>query len=52
MVSERAYAVARSSGEALEEIQRCAGTQFDAAVVAAFAATLEDRLRPPAGIAV
>ncbi|MFN8176188.1 MAG: diguanylate cyclase [Solirubrobacteraceae bacterium] len=38
MTSERPYAVARSEPAALEELRRCAGSQFDPAVVEAFAA--------------
>ena len=30
MTSERAYATARSHDEAIAELRRCAGTQFDA----------------------
>ena len=40
IVSDRPYRAARSAEEALAELQRCAGTQFDPAVVAAFAAVL------------
>jgi diguanylate cyclase (GGDEF)-like protein len=36
MISARPYAPARSASEALAELRRCAGTQFDPAVVAAF----------------
>jgi HD-GYP domain-containing protein (c-di-GMP phosphodiesterase class II) len=36
LVSDRAYRRARSHDEACEELARCAGTQFDEAVVAAF----------------
>jgi diguanylate cyclase (GGDEF)-like protein len=35
MTSERPYCVARSVGDALAEMQRCAGTQFDPRVVEA-----------------
>ena len=38
MTSRRAYQRSRSVGEALAELSRCAGTQFDPQVVAAFAA--------------
>ncbi len=36
MCSERSYGPALSEAEALAELRRCAGTQFDAAVVSAF----------------
>ncbi len=38
MISERPYGPARSEVEALEELRRCAGTQFDPRVVDAFLA--------------
>ncbi len=41
MVSDRPYRAALSHAEALAELRRCAGTQFDAEVVAAFVATVE-----------
>jgi two-component system cell cycle response regulator len=44
MTSERAYASARSHDEAIAELRRCAGGQFDATVVAAFCAA--NRVRP------
>ena len=36
MCSERSYGRAFSETDALAELRRCAGTQFDPAVVAAF----------------
>jgi diguanylate cyclase (GGDEF)-like protein len=45
MVSSRPYRPAISHAHALAELQRCAGSQFDAAVVQAFVAEYADR--PP-----
>ncbi|UGS37979.1 HD domain-containing phosphohydrolase [Capillimicrobium parvum] len=42
MVSDRAYRIAATPAAALAELRRCAGTQFDPAVVAALAEVLED----------
>ena len=50
MTSTRAYRAARPPEEALAELRRCTGTQFDPCVVDAFLAALaEDRL--PAAVA-
>jgi diguanylate cyclase (GGDEF)-like protein len=43
MTSPRAYSPARSPAAALDELERCAGTQFDPDVVAAFAVAWRDR---------
>jgi diguanylate cyclase (GGDEF)-like protein len=40
IVADRPYRRGRSAAEAMDELQRCAGAQFDPAVVAAFAAVL------------
>jgi HD-GYP domain-containing protein (c-di-GMP phosphodiesterase class II) len=40
MISDRAYRPARTPGEAVAELRRCAGSQFDPAVVEAFCAAL------------
>ena len=42
MISERAYRRARSHEEALAELRRCAGTQFEPDVVEEFAAALRE----------
>jgi two-component system cell cycle response regulator len=42
MTSERSYGRVLSSDEALAELRRCSGSQFDAAVVAAFDRVLVD----------
>jgi diguanylate cyclase (GGDEF)-like protein len=42
MTSDRIYRQKRSSGAALAELSRCAGTQFDPEIVAAFAEELEE----------
>jgi HD-GYP domain-containing protein (c-di-GMP phosphodiesterase class II) len=42
MVSGRPYREPRSPDEALAELHRCSGTQFDARVAAAFTALIED----------
>ena len=43
MTTDRAYRSARSEEEALTELRRCAGTQFDPRVVAAFESVLRGR---------
>jgi diguanylate cyclase (GGDEF)-like protein len=40
MISDRSYGARRSSAQAREELQRCAGTQFDPAVVTALLSEL------------
>jgi HD-GYP domain-containing protein (c-di-GMP phosphodiesterase class II) len=40
MTQARPYASARSTEEALDELRRCAGAQFDPAVVAALQTVL------------
>jgi HD-GYP domain-containing protein (c-di-GMP phosphodiesterase class II) len=51
MVSDRAYRTARSYEEALVELRRCSGTQFDPKLVEAFLESLriygDPRRRPP-----
>lgn len=43
MIAERPYSGPMTPREALEELQRCAGTQFDPLIVEAFAAVLAER---------
>ncbi len=46
MVTDRPYRAAMSAGAARQELNRCAGTQFDPLVVAAFISTLSDDVMP------
>jgi HD-GYP domain-containing protein (c-di-GMP phosphodiesterase class II) len=48
MVSDRPYRAPLSSVQALAELRRCAGTQFDPDVVAALQAELTATLAPVA----
>ncbi len=43
MTDERVYRKARQHGDAVEELKRCSGTQFDPEVVEAFLKVLEQR---------
>ena len=52
MTSTRPYRARRSPAEAVHELRRCAGTQFDPAVVDAFVAELESLSAPVADEAV
>jgi HD-GYP domain-containing protein (c-di-GMP phosphodiesterase class II) len=53
MISKRPYAAAKTIGEALAELRRCAGTQFDPSIVGVFEQVIADRAKPPtADIAV
>jgi HD-GYP domain-containing protein (c-di-GMP phosphodiesterase class II) len=51
MTSDRCYQGARPLPEALAELRRCAGTQFDPAVVAALCARLDGNVAPAAAAA-
>jgi HD-GYP domain-containing protein (c-di-GMP phosphodiesterase class II) len=47
MISNRPYAAAKSIDDALAELRRCAGTQFDPAIVLVFEQVLADRAKAP-----
>jgi HD-GYP domain-containing protein (c-di-GMP phosphodiesterase class II) len=49
MTTDRAYRLAMSPQDAIAELRRCAGTQFDPKVVAAFEATLANEAPAAAG---
>src|SRR5215472_6551488 len=51
ITSDRPYSVARSSDEAVAELRRCAGGQFDPHVVEVFCEVLEDEDETPAALA-
>ena len=51
MISDRPYAPPRTVDEALAELRRCAGTQFDAAIVSVFEQVLIDRAKRPTAAA-
>jgi len=47
MISQRPYSPAKRTHEAIAELRRCAGTQFDPALVAVFEQILVDRAASP-----
>ena len=47
MISDRPYAAPKSIDDALAELRRCAGTQFDPAIVLVFEQVLADRAKAP-----
>jgi HD-GYP domain-containing protein (c-di-GMP phosphodiesterase class II) len=49
MISEHPYAAARSTNDAVTELKRCSGSQFDPVVVEAFDQVFADRLAVPHG---
>ena len=51
IISDRPYSTARTPEQAVAELRRWAGVQFDPDVVDAFAAVLADRTRRPEGVA-
>jgi HD-GYP domain-containing protein (c-di-GMP phosphodiesterase class II) len=53
MTSDRPYRAARSRAEAIQELHRCSGTQFEPAIVDAFCAEIaESTPDEPASTAV
>jgi len=52
ITSDRVYSPRRSPAVALTELERCAGTQFDPTIVAAFAQEQEQELAGAAPVAV
>jgi diguanylate cyclase (GGDEF)-like protein len=52
MTSDRPYSRIRTGAEALEELRRCAGSQFDPQIVTAFEQLHTDRAKAAAGRAV
>ena len=47
MTTSRAYRPSRTPGEAIDELERCAGTHFDAPIVSAFQRAFPDMERLP-----
>jgi two-component system cell cycle response regulator len=47
MISKRPNSVSKTTGEALAELHRCAGTQFDPAVVSSFDHVIAERAQVP-----
>ena len=47
MISDRPYAPPKAIDDALAELRRCAGTQFDPTIVPVFEQVLADRAKPP-----
>ncbi len=47
MISQRPYSPAKTTAEALAEVRRCSGSQFDPEIVAVFEQVLSDRARLP-----
>jgi putative nucleotidyltransferase with HDIG domain len=50
MTADRPYRAGRSAADAIEELHRCAGSQFDPRVVAVMTAVIEDLEREGSGV--
>jgi HD-GYP domain-containing protein (c-di-GMP phosphodiesterase class II) len=50
MLSDRPNSPAKTTGEALAELHRCAGTQFDAAIVTTFEQIMTERAQLPTAL--
>jgi HD-GYP domain-containing protein (c-di-GMP phosphodiesterase class II) len=50
MISDRSYSPAITIDDALAELRRCAGTQFDPAIVTAFQVIMAQRHQAPTQI--
>jgi diguanylate cyclase (GGDEF)-like protein len=50
MISSRPYSTAKTTADALAELRRCAGTQFDPALVAVFGQVIVERARDPRSV--
>jgi HD-GYP domain-containing protein (c-di-GMP phosphodiesterase class II) len=49
MISDRPYSPSKSTDEAIAELRRCAGTQFDPAIVSTFERIIAGRAQMPSG---
>ena len=47
MISDRPYSKPKTTADALAELRRCAGTQFDPAIVPIFEQIIAERARRP-----
>jgi diguanylate cyclase (GGDEF)-like protein len=49
MISDRPYSTAKTTAQALAELRRCAGSQFDPAIVTLFEQIITERAQRPVG---